>query len=112
MRDAGGSATTVSSAPVASLRVEPPHDGGGILRRLWVDVDGRRVAGLKQGQSAEVPLPSGRHTVRGRMDWISSPGLDIDLEEDEQHRVEVALPFSALWNMVRRPRTALTIHRI
>jgi hypothetical protein len=46
------------------------------------------------------------------MDWTSSPGLDIDLEEDEQLRVAVALPFSALWNMVRRPRTALTIRRI
>ena len=104
--------TTVGSAPVARLRVARPHDGGGILRRLWVDVDGRRVAGLKQGQSAEIPLSSGRHTVTGRMDWTSSPELDIDLEEDEKVRVEVALPLSALWNMVRRPRTALTIRRI
>jgi hypothetical protein len=46
------------------------------------------------------------------MDWTSSPELDIDLEEDEKVRVEVALPLSALWNMVRRPRTALTIRRI
>ncbi len=67
---------------------------------------------MKQGQSAEVPLPSGRHMVTGRMDWTSSPGLDIDLGEDEQVRVEVALPFSALWDMVRRPRAALTIRRI
>ena len=97
---------------MASLRVERPHDGGGVLRRLRVDIDGQNVAALKQGESAEIPVPSGTHTVTGRMDWTSSPPLDIDLVEDEQVRVEVALPFSALWNMVRRPQTALTIRRI
>jgi hypothetical protein len=66
---------------------------------------------LKQGQSADVTLPPGKHTVAGSMDWTSSPALDIDLAEDEKARVEVALPFSALWNMVRRPRTALSIRR-
>jgi hypothetical protein len=45
------------------------------------------------------------------MDWTSSPALDIDLAEAEKARVEVALPLSALWNMVRRPRTALSIRR-
>ncbi|SDZ07288.1 hypothetical protein SAMN05660209_04568 [Geodermatophilus africanus] len=97
---------------MASLRVERPHDGGGILRRLRVDVDGRQVAELDQGESAEIPLPPGAHTVTGRTDWTSSPAFDIELGEDEQVRVQVALPFAALWNMVRRPRTALTIRRI
>lgn len=106
------SLTTVGSIPVASLRIQRPHDGGGILRRLRVEINGQRVAGLKQGESADIPLPAGTHTVLGRMDWTSSPTLDIELGDDDQVRVEVALPFSALWNMVLRPHTALTIRRI
>ncbi len=89
-----------------------PHDGGGILRRLVVQVDGRDVARLKQGESADITLSPGQHTVVGRMDWTSTPPLDIGFADDERVRVEVALPFSALWNMVRRPRTALTIQRL
>lgn len=105
---------TVGSIPcavVANLHVQRPHDGGGILRRLVVQVDGREVARLKQGESADILLPPGAHTVMGRMDWTSSPALDIDLAEDEPARVEVALPLSALWNMVKRPRSALSIRR-
>ena len=96
---------------VPSLRLTRPHDGGGILRRLRVEVDGHEVAALRQGESVTVPLPIGAHTVIGRMDWTSSPLLDLLLAEADEVHVEVALPLSALWNMVRRPRTALTIRR-
>jgi len=97
---------------VSSLQVQRPHDGGGIFRRLVVQVDGRDVARLKQGESNDIPLSPGQHTVVGRMDWTSSPALAIELANDERARVEVALPLSALWNMLRRPRTALTIRRL
>ncbi len=97
---------------VAVLRVERPHDGRGIIRRLIVEIDGHRVALLKQGESVDLTVPPGAHSVVGRMDWISSPTLDVHVDEGEQARVEVALPISALWNMVRRPRSALSIRRL
>ncbi|MGX5655521.1 hypothetical protein ACWKWC_12170 [Geodermatophilus nigrescens] len=97
---------------MSSLQVQRSHDGGGILRRLVVQVDGRDVARLKQGESVDITLSPGQHTVVGRMDWTSTPPLSIELVEDERARMEVALPFSALWNMIRRPRTALTIRRL
>ena len=109
---ARGPAGAVDSAVVGNLHVQRPNDGGGILRRLVVQVDGSEVARLKQGESADVPLPPGKHTVVGSMDWTSTPALSLDLAEDEKARVEVALPLSALWNMVRRPRTALSIRRL
>jgi hypothetical protein len=96
---------------VATLRLSRPHDGGGILRRLRVEVDGREVAALKQGETTAVPVPAGGHSVKGRMDWTSSPLLDVEVAEDEEVRIEVALPLSALWDMVRRPGSALTIQR-
>lgn len=96
---------------MATLRLSRPHDGGGILRRLRVEVDGREVAALKQGESVAVPVPAGTHSVTGRMDWTSSPPLEVEVAENDEVRVEVALPFSAIWNMLRRPGSALTIQR-
>jgi hypothetical protein len=46
------------------------------------------------------------------MDWTSSPALDVDVEDGDRIAVEVALPVSALWNMIRRPKSALTIRRL
>jgi hypothetical protein len=94
---------------VGRLRIERPYDGGGILRRLVVEVDGRRVAALKQRQSAEVELAPGRHTVVGHMDWASSAALEIDLAEGDDVRMEVALPLSAMWDVLRHPRRSLSI---
>ena len=91
------------------LRLSRPHDGGGILRRLIVAVDGREVAAVKQGESVAVRVPVGTHPVRGRMDWTSSPPLEVEVAADDEVGVEVALPFSAIWNMIRRPRSALAI---
>ncbi|RBY85114.1 hypothetical protein [Blastococcus sp. TF02A-26] len=96
---------------MATLRLSRPRDGGGILRRLRVLVDDREVAALRQGESAAVPLPAGTYTVRGRMDWTRTPPLTIEVADDDEVSVDVALPFSAIWDMVRRPGRALTIHR-
>jgi hypothetical protein len=102
---------TVRVRAVATLRLSRPHDGGGILRRLRVEVDGQDVAALKQGESVAVPVPSGAHSVRGRLDWTSSPPLEVEVVDDDEVRIEVALPLSAIWNMIRRPGSALTIQR-
>jgi hypothetical protein len=83
-----------------------------MLRRLVVELDGHRVALLKRGESVDLTVPIGTHSVRGHMDWASSQTLDVHVDESEQARVEVALPTSALWNMVRRPRNALSIRRL
>jgi hypothetical protein len=101
----------VTFAVVTSIRVQRPHDGGGMLRRLVVDLDGQQVAALKQGESVDLPVSAGTYAVAGRMDWTRSPALEVEIAEGQQVRVEVALPMSALWNMTRRPRSALSIRR-
>ena len=97
---------------MATLHLQRRLDGGGILRRLLVQVDGHEVAGLRQGQFVRIPLARGTHSVVGRLDWTRSPALDVDVAADEEVRIEVALPFSAMWNMLLRPRTALAIRRL
>jgi hypothetical protein len=98
-------------AAVATLLLHRPYDRGGMLRRLRVDVDGRDIAALEQGESVAVSVPVGAHSVVGRIDWTSCPVLEVEVAEDDEVRVEVGPPCSAFWNMIRRPRSALTIKR-
>lgn len=92
--------------------MERPHDGAGIPRRLQVDVDGRRVAVIDSGRVCGGCSAIGHLHGDGPYALASSPPLVFEPGEDQQVRVEVALPFSTPRNMVRRPRTALTIRRI
>jgi hypothetical protein len=97
---------------VARLRVTRPYDGGGILRRLRVEIDGREVAVLKQYRSVDLPVPPGRHTVVGRMDWAGSASLTVDLAEDEELHLELALPLMPMWDRMQRSPRALSIRRL
>jgi hypothetical protein len=97
---------------MAVLQVSRPYDGGASLRRLFVEVDGREVAWLKQGQSVDLQVDPGSHSVVGHMDWTSSPVLELDVSDGERVAVEVAFPFSVLWNMILRPKSALSIRRL
>jgi hypothetical protein len=89
-----------------------PYDGGGILRRVHLEIDGRQVARLRQYQGIDLQLPAGRHTVVARMDWVASASLDIDLAQGEDLQLEVALPLLPMWDVLQRPRRALHIRRV
>jgi hypothetical protein len=89
-----------------------PYDGGGVLRRLRVEVDGRQVASLQQYRAVDLDLSPGRHTVVGHMDWVSSASLDLDLADGEDVQLEVALPLLPMWQVLQRPQRTLSIRRL
>lgn len=97
---------------MASLTLQRPRDGGGILRRLRVEVDGHEVGALKQGESVRLQVAPGPHRIVGRMDWTTTPTLELDVADRDVLEIEVALPVTALWNMMLRPQSALTIRRL
>jgi hypothetical protein len=49
-----------------------PHPLLDRFRRWIVIVDGQQAAHLKNGQTAEIPLPHGRHELQLRIDWTGS----------------------------------------
>lgn len=89
-----------------------PYDGGGILRRLTVEVDGEKVASLKQQGSVDLELAAGPHAVVGRMDWVGSASLEFELAEGEELDLEIALPLLSSWDRLQRPTRALSIRRL
>jgi hypothetical protein len=97
---------------VARVRLTRPYDGGGILRRTRVEIDGDEVARLKQYQSVDLELPRGRHTVVAHMDWAGSATLDLELTDDGHLQLEIALPLLSMWDLAQRPQRSLVIRRL
>ena len=46
-------------------------------------VDGARVGHLARGETLEVPVDAGRHTVRVKIDFARSPDVDLSVGPGE-----------------------------
>ena len=51
------------------------------VRSYRILVDGEEAASLRADSSATIPVPPGTHVVHARIDWTSSPRLEIDVDE-------------------------------
>lgn len=101
-----------SRGRMAELLLSRPHNSGALLRRIWVRVDGLRVAGLRPGQSARVSLDGGDHVVQATLDWIRSEPLALQLDADETTSLEVSCPTRAYLQTWSRPSRALDLRRM
>ncbi|MGK5440822.1 hypothetical protein ACSNN7_03190 [Micromonospora sp. URMC 105] len=88
----------------------PPHDFA-LLRRILVTVDGRRVAGIRPGQSTSVTVPSGQYLVQASLDWTRSETLTVQVGDEETVALEVSCPVRAYWQTWIAPSRALGIRR-
>lgn len=71
-----------------------------ILRRVRVEVDGVVVARLRRGESVEIPLTVGPHSISAHLDAQHSPTLAVEIRENKVDLVEVALPPLSLRRLV------------
>ena len=92
---------------MATLRLSRPHGRGGNARPLSVKVDAQGVAALTQGESISVQVLGGTHEATRADGRGKQPTLEVEVVEDDEVHVDVALRFSAIWNMLARPGSAL-----
>jgi hypothetical protein len=77
---------------MATIVVRRPRDAVARLRSYKVLLDGKQVARLRSGSSAVVEAEPGRHVIQARIDWTSSPPLELQLAEAEHVTVECRSP--------------------
>ena len=65
-----------------TIRVDRTASTYGLLRRLKVLVDGRKVASVWVGRSVEVEVTPGVHEIAVQMDWAKTPPLRVDCASD------------------------------
>ena len=96
---------------MATVRVRRDADSAGYFRRIVIEVDGAVVARLRPGHEETVRVAAGRHVVRARMDWTSSAPVEVQVEEHDEIGLTTSFPWTALVDMVGRPRSALVLRR-
>ena len=89
------------------LTVSRPSDWGGRFRKLKIVVDGEVVAALRPNEQWQTELSEGTHTVSGRMDWASSPPLEVAITSEGLAHVEVSLPYLSVLQAFVTPRRAV-----
>jgi hypothetical protein len=98
-----------------TVRLHREHRGrADRLRAYQVEVDGRAVAGVRAGESTELRLPAGEHTVRLRLDWATSRRLALRLADGEVVRLRCwprANPVTALFWVLIGFRRAIRLGR-
>lgn len=58
-------------------------------RNFHVWIDGREVGTIANGSSEEYPIEPGIHTLQCKIDWCSSPELELTLKAGETRFVQV-----------------------
>ena len=78
---------------------------------MAIDIDGKPSARVGHGKTVEVVVSPGQHSVRARMDWHTSPTLQVSVPAGETVNVRVNYPFSSIRKMLRRSDSAIEIER-
>jgi hypothetical protein len=83
---------------MAKLIVTRPRQFADRLRKYRILIDGDRAATIGPGETVEIELAPGRHQITARLDFLSSPPVEIEAGPDEVHHVRAGS------NLARRGR--------
>ena len=67
----------------AAIRVTRTTSYPDRSRAYRIVVDGQEMARLNAGQSVEIPVSSGTHSVVAKIDWCGSPTLNFSIRAGE-----------------------------
>jgi len=58
-------------------------------RKFNVFIDGEKKDTITNGEIKEIELDPGKHKIMLKVDWCSSPELELDLKEEKSKTIEV-----------------------
>lgn len=69
-------------------------------RKFGVYIDGEKKDTIMNGEIKDLEVTPGKHTLMFKVDWCSSPELEIDVKEEKSKTVEVAGFKANKWLMI------------
>jgi len=79
---------------------------------MIIEVDGRPALRVGHGKTGELEVEPGLHSVQARMDWHSSPVLNVTVAAGESTNVQVSYSFSAITKLFKRTDEAIDIKQV
>ena len=93
-----------------TLIVQRRYDGGGLLRRVKVLVDGRERACLRPGREVWLAVEPGPHLLQAHFDGTPSEDVLVAVRERDVVRCDVAVASEPSWRDWSRPAVAVEIN--
>ena len=66
------------------ITIHRPHEHFGMLRKLWIFVDGEKTAYVKNGKTVDLEVDPGKHEIFISSDYLKSNRLELDLNSEEE----------------------------
>jgi hypothetical protein len=57
------------------------------FRNIELELDGKPLGNIGNGETKEFDVPAGNYTFCGKIDWCSSPEIELELNENETTNV-------------------------
>ncbi len=105
---------TYPPVPGAMLTVQRPFEVSYAARNYKILVDGVKADTVPVRSYIDIPIPAGRHVVKAKIDWCSSPELVIEAAPGERVLLEVraaGLYYEKMFNQMFRPGRFLEFRR-
>lgn len=74
---------------MSTLKIERPSQFNNSMRDYTILVDGTPAGSIKDGETREISLSPGSHTVAAKIDWCSSPEVAINLVQGQVAALKV-----------------------
>ena len=92
-----------------TLIVQRRYDGGGLLRRVRVLVDGHERATLRPGREVWLAVEPGPHLLQAHFDGTPSDDVLVAVGERDVVRCHVAVASEPSWRDWSRPSVAVEL---
>jgi hypothetical protein len=92
-----------------TLIVQRRYDGGGLLRRVRILVDGQERASLRAGREVWLAVESGPHLLQARFDRVPSEDVLVAVRERDVVRCRVAVASEPTWRSWAHPAVAVEL---
>lgn len=69
------------------------------MREYDVYLDGEKVGSIANGETKEFDVSPGTHTILTKIDWYSSPGLSLEIMDEETKSLQVGGFKNGRWMM-------------
>lgn len=86
----------------ATISLTRPREWFGRFRRLELLVDGRAAAEVGSGETVELLVAPGPRRLQLKMDWCTSPEVEILVEAGATHRLRSRSP--SVWQAPKKMR--------
>ncbi len=75
---------------MAKIKIKRTNEWNNRARQIGVYLDNNKIGTILNGETKEFDVPSGKHTVRAKIDWCGSKDLTCQINENEIKTVTIS----------------------